>query len=88
MECYKNTTMLYEFVPTTDEELGGYITKYNSGWVIKFTIYFCCTSLGWMVWLYAKWIFKAESTFDYRQQPFLHFNWLVNDLSFKIYEKK
>ena len=34
MESYKNTTTLYQFVPTNHEELGGYITKYTSGWAI------------------------------------------------------
>ncbi len=34
MEQYKNTTTLYQFVPTNHEELGGYITKYTSGWAV------------------------------------------------------
>ena len=34
MEQYKNTTTLYQFVPTNHEALGGYITKYTSGWAL------------------------------------------------------
>lgn len=50
MGTYENTTSLYQFIPLSPENGGGYITKYTSGWAILHGpfIYFGHLYAGWM----------------------------------------